>query len=132
LIVDCVYVYYVFLLCMWNFNRFPIVEKIKERRRERIAIIKKNTSFNNIASTRLLCWNRRCDNRNSLSTKLIIMILLWQRGWLEWKFRNLPENVVLWYVSKIILLLSIIKVVSKKFNLLSWPTSMINCNLIKN
>jgi len=26
------------------------------------------------------------------------MFLLWQRGWLEWKFRNLLKNVVLWLV----------------------------------
>ena len=40
-------------------------------------------------------------NEQFLSTILIIMPLLWYR-WFEWKFRNLPENVGLWYVSNII------------------------------
>jgi len=80
-------VYNMCLLYMWNFNHFSIVEK---NRRERIAIIKEKIW---IASIRLLCWNRGCGNRTILSTKLIIVPLLWQR--LEWELRNLPENIVL-------------------------------------
>jgi len=40
------------------------------------------------------------------------------------------ENVFCDNISKIIFLLSIIKMMSRKFNLLSLPTSIVNCNFV--
>jgi len=83
-----------------------------------------------MTSIKFFWWKQGWDKRTILCIILIIMPLFWQNGWFEWKFKNLSENVDLWYVSNIILLFSIIILVSnRKFKLFSVPIFIVNSTM---
>ena len=85
---------------------------------ERITIFKKSVNcVDQIFLLEARVWHIK-ERQYYLSKKLIIVLLLWQRGWFGKKLRNLPEKVALWYVSKMFLWLSMI-VVSRKHSVRS-------------
>jgi len=78
--------------------------------------------------SKLFSWNDGCDNRSTLSIRLIIVPLLCVKGWCEKKFKNLPEKVGFRNQSKMRVLSRLIIVRSRKFNL-SPPRSISIVNL---
>lgn len=87
--------------------------------------------FSNVLTTnsRFFWWKLGLESRKALSMRPMTVPFLWQRGCRDSKCKYLPEKVFLCYQLNEIKLFCIIIITSKKFNLLSMPTSIVNCNL---